>query len=721
MEKLQMASHAIGDVESLLEAAGMDDDDGPKGFQEKLRELVMASIAGKDTEKATRLAEQSITNAKVIMENEEQNINTILGGMDGAAQNGPRAPKLPPLQRSMEPREFVLSALGSLGANVSLNADGEYISELNGSKEVLSFENAQSNGHATTYAPATPAFERLVSQMAANGLHLLADVDSNPLPVINEMVNAWANVFGGKIVSHRVEEAWRGLAGSVLLRVRATVAHDSYERLLEISCSPQENRILSREGMDPVAATISDPTSAGLHVETFTENALKDPSLVEFCRFYGERLEQERVSAGQDAWKRKKLEDDLTPRISITVAGMQGTVRREIKVKVVYSVGSDAPYESSLTLTPSTRNISGQPEKETCVLSGMVVPTDCLGVCTVSGKKAMRHLLVASELSGRLALPEQTVICAVSGKRVLNDEVEISAVTGKSAAKNLLKTSALSGKKAEPEYFDACAFTSVEVLKDELGVSQISEKPFRLDQKATSAVSGKFGHQSEFIHCAETHQCLLPTEAEHCEVTGQAVMPGVLQVCEASGKRVLPRELEKCSVTGKKVLKNLLVSSSVSGFLCLHEKAICSSKGAFCAPAEAVNCLWSGEQVHPDDIRTCSLSGVRVHFNYVLKGDNCLAPLAGVLDGSSKKADADRLWGDLAAALPVPWNKARCRVESAELSPDGKHIAACIEVRTWIGLKTRHAGAIYSIADRTIVGRVVMGKRDKGRWRSESS
>ena len=36
MEKLQMAAHAIGDIASLLEATGLDDDEenGEKGFEE---------------------------------------------------------------------------------------------------------------------------------------------------------------------------------------------------------------------------------------------------------------------------------------------------------------------------------------------------------------------------------------------------------------------------------------------------------------------------------------------------------------------------------------------------------------------------------------------------------------------------------------------------------------------------------------------------------------
>jgi hypothetical protein len=70
MEKLQMASHAIGDIEALLEASGIsgEDENGATGFDERIRQLVIAALAGKDMEEATRQAEQSIADAKSTLE-----------------------------------------------------------------------------------------------------------------------------------------------------------------------------------------------------------------------------------------------------------------------------------------------------------------------------------------------------------------------------------------------------------------------------------------------------------------------------------------------------------------------------------------------------------------------------------------------------------------------------------------------------------------------------
>ena len=92
MEKLQMAAHAIGDIEALLQGSDIGDgeDDAASSFEDRVLALVLAALAGKDTEAATRLAEKSIENAKAELEREEENINKILGSMDGAEYVGPR-------------------------------------------------------------------------------------------------------------------------------------------------------------------------------------------------------------------------------------------------------------------------------------------------------------------------------------------------------------------------------------------------------------------------------------------------------------------------------------------------------------------------------------------------------------------------------------------------------------------------------------------------------
>jgi hypothetical protein len=53
-----------------------------------------------------------------------------------------------------------------------------------------------------------------------------------------------------------------------------------------------------------------------------------DDAISEFSRFYLERRELEMRAAGEDERKRKKLQDEFTPRLEVTLVG-QGKLYRE--------------------------------------------------------------------------------------------------------------------------------------------------------------------------------------------------------------------------------------------------------------------------------------------------------------------------------------------------------------------------------------------------------
>ena len=455
----------------------------------------------------------------------------------------------------------------------------------------------------------------------------------------------------------------------------------------------------------------------GLDTERLADAAARDPGIGEFCRFYIERRAQEMVAAGDDARKRKKLEDEFTPRLELTVVALEGTVHREVTMEVQYRFDDAPPYASRLTVVPHTGACLDAPELGRCESTGKAAPKECLGHCAMTGMEVLRHLLVASEISGRRALPEHTLRCGLSGKRILMDEAELSAVSGKPVAKTLLKTCLLTGKRAEPEHFGRCDFSGSEVLNTELGVSEVSGKRYRLDQQLRSAVSGKAGHKDEFLLCYETRQPLMPQEAESCEVTGKFVRPGVLERCGVTGKAVLPAELERCAVSEKRVLNKLLVTSSVSGARLQHRLAMRSIAGKYCAPAEAKTCMWSGRLSHPDDVRVCTLTGIPFHVEFAASVEKpYLQPLGDLLHGVRRTTDASDLWDDIASKASTALRGSRCRVEAARVSPDKRHVAICSEVRTFLGLRVHQAGLIYSMDDGVIVGHIAMGKRTQKGW-----
>jgi len=307
-----MAAHAIGDIEALLEASSIDDEDG-EDFDDKILRLVLAALAGKDIERATRQAEESIIEAKAKLEAEEANIDAMLGSMDGAEYVGPRAPKLPPVVRSMDPREFTLAALKSLGADITPQKGGLYLVEENGGREWIRFDETKGERRATLYAPGSAAFSRLVGKMIATGVHRVEDADSDPARQADEIARDWIGSFGAAPVGSKVDGVRRCFEGKALVRVRATVAHDSYERLVEVACVSGEHRAHAvRSGLYKLTDVIENAQHLGIDTERLVDAAARDPGIAEFCRFYVERRAQEVKAAAGDARKRKKLEDDFT-------------------------------------------------------------------------------------------------------------------------------------------------------------------------------------------------------------------------------------------------------------------------------------------------------------------------------------------------------------------------------------------------------------------------
>ncbi|MGB5136826.1 MAG: helicase-related protein [Prochlorococcaceae cyanobacterium] len=720
MEKLQTISHAIGDIESLLEASGMADGEGNRsnGLEEQIRKLVIDSLSGKDVAQERELAEQSIADAKATLEAEERVIDELLGSMDDSRHEGPRSPSLPPVTHSMAAPAFTIAALESLGSHPAPGPDGIHICTIDGQEQLLSTaDTPPADKRVVHYAPGRPAFDRLVSRITQNSIHDVQDVDRDAREDSRAIVQDWLDRFAGSLKGMRVESVTRCFDGFALVQARATVAHDAYERLVEIRCRAEDHRLKRRSGgLVPIADVIERLSEVGLNESRLKDSVLLDPGIAEFRRFYLERQAEEVRAAAGDARKEKKLVDDFTPRLTATLVGLKGMLHRELNLRVSYVIDGSEPYTSDLTVAPAASGLIEAPELSQCSISGRSVPVDCLDRCEITESPALRHLLAKSAESGRLALPSRTVICAKSGKVVLEDEAATSSVTGHRIARSLLIASAVSGDLAEPENCTTCAFTGGALLPGEFAISEISGKPYRADQQARSAVSGKIGHHSELITCAETRQLLAPTEAERCAVTSKLVVPGLLECCAVSGVKALPSELERCAVSGRKALRKYLVSSSVSGTRLLDAEAIHATNGAACTPDETRRCAWSGARCHPDDLVVCTLTGLAIHKRFTTRQPPArLQALVELLEFTAHPTDTTGAWDRIAERAATKFRGAY-RIEAARLSPDKQHLAVSAEVKTLLGLRVQHIGFIYALGPGHVVGRIAVGKRSASGW-----
>ena len=283
MEKLQMAAHAIGDVEALLEASGMNDSDDAEGFEEQIRKLVVDSLAGIDVGAATRLAEASIAKAKTTLIEEEARINELLGGMGDARDIGPRAPNLPPQHRSLDAKTLVLRGIESLGGRLREVGTGKYVYDWEGRTEHIAFDEETGDLLApgtVSYAAGSVAFDRLVSRLTQGGIHDIQDRSVDYLRKLEVLSKSWVESFAGTWRGCRIQGAVQKIAGNALVQVRATVAHDSYERLIPIECCPDVHRsALAPSEPSPSLVVIEQPQAAGIDTTALAQAVRRDPAI----------------------------------------------------------------------------------------------------------------------------------------------------------------------------------------------------------------------------------------------------------------------------------------------------------------------------------------------------------------------------------------------------------------------------------------------------------
>jgi hypothetical protein len=100
-------------------------------------------------------------------------------------------------------------------------------------------------------------------------------------------------------------------------------------------------------------------------------------------------------------------------------------------------------------------------------------------------------------------------------------------------------------------------------------------------------------------------------------------------------------------------------------------------------------------------------------------GETRLSVLVEILNGTHRKIERKNVWNEIEVCV-YSSIKQRGKVEITELSPDQLHLAVCLEIRTWFGLKVRYAGLIYSLQDQTIIGTIIKGKREKDGWQIDN-
>lgn len=631
MEKLQLAAHAIGDIEAILESVGGEDNE--EGLEDKIREMVVQSLVGQDVAKAARMAEESILQAHKEIEEQRQEIDERLGQLDALHSAGPKSPKLSKFKPSRPLQEFVLDALKADGYSISPDRNGIFQAvPSSGAKSLFAFDDAALEqappgafgGNAPRlYKQGSAAFERLAQSWCEKNSHHIVDLTKPDTSQLRHVAEEWAKGIGSLSVLDAVLESTEpAFQGSVLLRTKSVVSVDSYEKLIEIQRQGKYGFDESRLPSDaPVLRRELSPKEIANQIADSALNTVRsDSDLIEFERFYEARRAEELQRALGDARLEKKCTDDFTPRSFVDIVGAKGVSYSVARIKVTFSVNSEGEYSDTIEAVPITGQLVSSPAINTCAHTNARAPESCFQACAVSGKRTLSHLLQKSSVSDRAALPEYVVVCDVTGKCALQDEMAKSDVSGKTVVSALLSTSALSGKRALSEEMGVCDFTNSRVLLSELAESQVSHKRYRIDEGKCGGLANLKGHQSEFVQCQFSQLWYLPTECKKSGFSGKLAFASHLTPSEKSGRLGLPDELGSCQVSNKTLLVDELKPSAVSGRRVDIDLLVKSARSnQWALPDELVTCQESGVKVLLAETDRCAISGKTVDRTLLLQ------------------------------------------------------------------------------------------------------
>lgn len=727
MGKLQLISSTVGDVEAILESANLDAE-GNEGVEGLIRRMVVESLQGQDIEQAMRLAVQSIERGKTIYESERDTVESQLGRLDGLHRTGPRMPKLTRTEPSLSVKDFVLGAMEADGGRPRETQREVWTANPDGRVPIY-FTFGGSGGPAgepgvflgqnrRVFSEGRPEFTRLVGEWTRRAEHSLA-LSRLTIDEIHGLARQWVSSTPGvEIVGVSIASRRAFFLGSVLVKAAAAVAHDRYEKLLEVVTHvrrPLEPAAF--DGVTDATAGEVEPQQwwADLH-HSITQAAESDPDLSAFRRFYQERLQEESQAAGPDPARQQRARDSFEPFLALEVAGMQGRCVEEPDVRIAVAIDGQGDYETILQMSPDGPAFAG-PKLARCEETGRAVPESFLDTCSVTGRRALRHLLFQSVESDRTALKRFAVADPDTGELLLDSEITVSAVSGRTMRISKAARSAVSGQIVRPDELVRCDFTDARVLPSELRTSDVSQRRYRADQEARSAISDRTGHVSEFVKCGRSGDYLLETEGVRSDVTSQWIRPDLsrrsakpphrvgavdelvrcsasglelltdevvtsavsqlpvdrdltaesaasgrralrteMVTCEETAASLLTDEIEQCVLTGKRVDKRLIGRSAASGLPALARLLVrCELSGVMALPAETATCEVTGRRVVLSELGTCSATGKRaLKDQFVVHG----LTREPVLRDEAEKSSKTGRWCLKAEAVRCAWSGA---------------------------------------------------------------
>ena len=312
MEKLQAISETIGDIETILESTGQEEDGS---FEDMVRNLVIRSLLGQNVEDDARSRAESIERAKLLMNDEKKNIDAVIGTDFNDLEDQPKPPQFEPVKPSIAAEQFVMRALAAEGATLRPRADdtidivrpGKPVERLTFKPEVAEREGqGVFMGNAPKlYLPGRPSFERLVQRWLVRSAHCVRDLSHDLESMTQSVSKAWCDTVPDTCFdSSSIKTATRRMRGGIICKTKAANGVDSIEKLISLD-GPTDDVGAFDEAKASGSPVISEHLAADTMFEGIyshiTANVITDAEINSFCKFYDQRRQQEVAKTGADA------------------------------------------------------------------------------------------------------------------------------------------------------------------------------------------------------------------------------------------------------------------------------------------------------------------------------------------------------------------------------------------------------------------------------------
>ncbi|MSR41657.1 MAG: DEAD/DEAH box helicase [Phycisphaerales bacterium] len=543
MTKLQTVAQTVGDIEAVLESTNLDDE---VSFETAMFSMVMRSLRGQDVKKARLEMEQSWTEAKTTLAQQEKSIDDTLGQLDALHSVGAKLPDLVQPTPTMTAREFVSEALRAEGARVLESATDqfEYVDASGAIVRATHGERAEIG--VRRFAPGHADFERLCERWVARDHSRLSIGDAVSAEDARTAVTSWCSAFpvACEMQLEEIESvtAEDGFDGEVVVRWRGSNRHDAFETLLRIAVG--NSATVAAPNALPCTETLTarDLPIAVLRAATVAPQ--EDASVREFLRFYAERADEEAARA--ERGRERVVREEYTPIVEQEVVALHGVLSKGFDVRVRLSAKNKRMHATLRCSREGAQHVrvsdaSGKP-LERCAITQCDVPSEWMAASSQSGTRALAHLLQPCAITGVTLLPSEGEVSAVSQKFVRTSECAASAVTGKRAHRTEL---------VEDHATRELLFPS------EAETSDFSSQRYRLGSMRSSVVAPtKRGGADECVPCALSGIPLFPREGEQCKVTRQFVDARLLTKEDRGGRLCLASLVSRCAWSGRVILKS---------------------------------------------------------------------------------------------------------------------------------------------------------------------